>query len=185
VIIDLGLPDISGLEVLNKVKAEFPFTEAIILTGNASLESAIEATNKGAFSYLLKPYDIEGLMLHIRRALEKQQALKTIAKHTDELEIANTKLRKANTELTNEIAERKRAEEEREQLIGELKDALSKIKVLTGFLPICANCKKVRNDKGHWESIEDYIRERSEAKFSHGICPECGKKLYPEYFEEE
>jgi len=70
-LIDLGLPDISGLDLLSKVKEEHPITEAIILTGNAPLDSAIEATNRGAFSYLVKPYEPERLRLHIRRALEK------------------------------------------------------------------------------------------------------------------
>jgi PAS domain S-box-containing protein len=74
VIIDLGLPDMSGLEVLKRVKTDHPSTEAIILTGNASLDSAIDATNKGAFSYLLKPYEIDQLMIHIRRAIEKSEA---------------------------------------------------------------------------------------------------------------
>jgi len=183
VIVDLGLSDMSGLEVLGRIKTNRPFAETIILTGNASLDSAIEATNKGAFSYLLKPYDIDKLILHIKRALEKQKAQEVIAQRTAELESINIKLRMTNAELTNEVAERKRAEEENEKLIYELKDALSKIKSLTGLLPICANCKKVRNDKGFWEPIEIYIRDRSEADFSHGICPECAKELYPEYYK--
>ena len=87
VVIDLGLPDIPGLEVLSRIKTDYPFTEAIILTGNASLDSAIEATNKGAFSYLLKPYDIDQLILDIRRALEKQQAQETIANRTAEFTV--------------------------------------------------------------------------------------------------
>jgi len=73
-LIDLGLPDISGLDVLSWIKAGQPSTAVIILTGNATVESAIEATNRGAFSYLLKPYAIEQLMLQIRRAIEQQQA---------------------------------------------------------------------------------------------------------------
>lgn len=74
VLIDLGLPDIPGLEVLEKVTVDFPSAKAIILTGNATLDSAIEATNRGAFSYLLKPYDLDQMLLHIKRALEKQEA---------------------------------------------------------------------------------------------------------------
>jgi PAS domain S-box-containing protein len=72
-LIDLGLPDIPGVEVLRKIKAEHPLSEVIILTGNATLDSAIEAANSGAFSYLVKPYEIEQLILNIQRAIEKKQ----------------------------------------------------------------------------------------------------------------
>ncbi|MCL7488008.1 MAG: PAS domain S-box protein [Desulfobulbaceae bacterium] len=59
------------------------------------------------------------------------------------------------------------------------------IKVLRGFLPICASCKKIRDDKGYWNQIESYIRDHSEAQFSHSICPDCARKLYPNMFKEE
>ena len=85
-LIDLKLPDMSGLEVLKRAKADYPSIEAIILTGNASLDSAIEATNKGAFSYLQKPYDIDQLLLHIRRAVEKQKAEEKIRQYQEHLE---------------------------------------------------------------------------------------------------
>jgi PleD family two-component response regulator len=68
---------------------------------------------------------------------------------------------------------------EKEKLIGELKEALAKVKTLSGLLPICSSCKKIRDDKGYWNQIETYIRERSEADFTHGICPKCAKMLYP------
>ena len=61
-----------------------------------------------------------------------------------------------------------------------LKDALAEVKVLSGFLPICASCKKIRDDKGYWNKLEAYIREHSEVEFSHSICPECARKLYPD-----
>ena len=72
-LIDLGLPDISGLDVLERMKASSPATQAIVLTGQATVDSAIEAANRGAYSYMLKPYDMNLLLLHVRRALEKQQ----------------------------------------------------------------------------------------------------------------
>ena len=83
----------------------------------------------------------------------------------------------ANAKLFNE---QKRAEAEKEKLIVQLQKALSEIKQLSGLLPICASCKKIRDDKGYWNQIEIYIRDRSEAEFSHGICPDCFKKLYPD-----
>ncbi len=84
-----------------------------------------------------------------------------------------------------DITEQKEAEEEREKLILELQRALSQVKTLSGLLPICASCKKIRNDKGYWEQIEVYVRDRSEAEFSHGICPECAEKLYPEFYKKK
>ncbi|MDA8407531.1 MAG: GAF domain-containing protein [Deltaproteobacteria bacterium] len=95
------------------------------------------------------------------------------------------KLFRANVEnylaLLFEIDERERNTKERERLILELQDALAQVKKLSGFLPICASCKKIRDDKGYWHQVEKYVRDHSEAEFSHGICPECMKKLYPEF----
>ncbi len=71
-------------------------------------------------------------------------------------------------------------EKEREKLIKELQDALAKVKKLSGFLPICSSCKKIRDDKDYWNQIESYIHKYSEAEISHSICPECAKKLYPD-----
>lgn len=82
--------------------------------------------------------------------------------------------------IRNRIREREEAEQERNRYIEELQEALKKIKQLGGMLPICASCKKIRDDKGYWNQIESYIRDHSEAQFSHGICPECAKKLYPD-----
>lgn len=78
------------------------------------------------------------------------------------------------------ITERKKAENEKEKLIGELKEALATVKTLSGLMPICSHCKKIRDDEGYWNQIEAYIEERSDAEFSHGICNDCAKKYYPE-----
>jgi PAS domain S-box-containing protein len=80
-----------------------------------------------------------------------------------------------------DITERRQNDEERERLILELQNALAKVKALRGLLPICASCKKIRDDKGYWTQVEVYILEHSDAEFTHGICPECAKKLYPDF----
>jgi len=69
---------------------------------------------------------------------------------------------------------------ERDKLVDGLTEALSRVKTLSGLLPICATCKKVRDDTGYWSQIEAYIRTRTEAEFTHGICPDCTRRLYPE-----
>jgi PAS domain S-box-containing protein len=76
-----------------------------------------------------------------------------------------------------------RATEEREKLIKELQSALDNIKTLQGLIPICANCKKIRDDKGFWNQVEGYIMDHTDAKFTHGLCPDCGKKLYGDPYE--
>jgi hypothetical protein len=83
----------------------------------------------------------------------------------------------------NLFGELKKSKDDQDKLIAELKDALAHVKQLQGFLPICAECKQVRDDRGYWMQIEAYISEHSEAKFSHGLCPDCIRKLYPEYKE--
>lgn len=79
--------------------------------------------------------------------------------------------------------ERKSALVERERLIAELRDALAALKKLSGLLPICASCKRIRDNAGAWNQLEEYIHQHSEAEFSHGICPECARKLFPEVFD--
>lgn len=69
---------------------------------------------------------------------------------------------------------------EREVLVHELRDALGKVRTLSGLLPVCASCKRIRNEGGEWEVMESYLGRKSEAEFSHGICPECTRQLYPE-----
>jgi PAS domain S-box-containing protein len=84
--------------------------------------------------------------------------------------------------IRHDITGIKVAEQERDRLIMKLKDALAEVKTLQGFIPICANCKKIRDDEGFWQQIEKYIQDRSDAKFSHSICPECAKLLYPHLY---
>jgi hypothetical protein len=83
----------------------------------------------------------------------------------------------AISKLMNELVATKR---DLQQKTIELQGALDQVKLLNGLLPICASCKNIRDDKGYWQSVESYISNHSEAQFSHGICPVCVRKLYPE-----
>jgi PAS domain S-box-containing protein len=78
-----------------------------------------------------------------------------------------------------DLTERVRAEEDRERLIEELQDALDRVKVLSGLIPICTHCKAVRDDKGYWQQVDSFMREHSNARLSHSICPDCAQKLMP------
>ena len=82
--------------------------------------------------------------------------------------------------IARDVTDRKRIELEREKLIADLQAAITDIKTLRGLLPICASCKKIRDDSGYWQHLEHYVSEHSEAQFSHSLCPECIAKLYPE-----
>lgn len=105
-----------------------------------------------------------GFVSNIRRRLQAQKG----------------EIQKANQEIKAEVEERKRAQVENDGLIVELKEALSKVNKLSGLLPICSHCKKIRDDNGYWNQIESYIRDHSDAEFSHSICQECAKEHYPD-----
>ena len=82
--------------------------------------------------------------------------------------------------VVQDITQRKRIEEERERLIRELQRAIEQVKTLSGIVPICAHCKRIRDDRGYWEQVEAYVSEHTEAEFSHSICPQCFERFYPD-----
>jgi DNA-binding NtrC family response regulator len=158
VLCDLRLGAGTGLEIMERARALDPLRPFIILTGQGDERVAAEVMRKGATDYLPKSgLDAQRLATALRHALELRAAAE----------------------------ETRRAQEEKEALIVELREALAKVKTLRGLLPVCASCKKVRDDQGYWTQIDEYLREHSEADVSHGICPDCARRLYPELYEEE
>lgn len=156
VITDLRMPVMDGLRLAQQIKALDPEAAVIVTSAHSDAPSLIEAIETGVDHYVLKP-------------IEAGRLLAALAKCADVIDY-----RKA--------AERHRRE--REQLIAELKDALLKVKVLRGLLPICCSCKKIKDDKGYWNQVENYISEHSDAEFSHSLCPDCARRLYPDYYKE-
>jgi PAS domain S-box-containing protein len=83
--------------------------------------------------------------------------------------------------IARDITDKKRVEQEREDLLQHLRQALADVKTLSGLLPICSGCKKIRDDQGYWQQVEIFIRRHSDAEFTHGFCPDCMRALYPEF----
>lgn len=97
-----------------------------------------------------------------------------VRERTSELSLKNEQLR-------DEIEERKRVEKALQIEKAKIQETLAQVKKLGGLLPICASCKKIRDDKGYWSQIEGYIQNHSDVEFSHSLCPECAKILYPDF----
>jgi hypothetical protein len=83
--------------------------------------------------------------------------------------------------MIRDVTLRQLEAEERDRLLDELRAARADLKTLRGLLPICSSCKKIRDDSGFWQTLEDYLQAHSEAQFSHGLCDDCIDKLYPEF----
>lgn len=132
--------------------------------------------------------ELENAHARLKEELQKKEAVTaTLQKERNQLEDQIRERRgeivKSNHKLQIEILARRRIEEERERLIVELTEALTRMKQLKNLLPICCSCKKIRDDEGYWTNLETYLSKHSNAEFSHGICRDCMRKLYPERYE--
>ena len=140
------------------------FIAVLARTGMVMHEASLRA--------LLEGFHNEALNIQL------QQEVAERTRSQEELRLQNQELEQLNTQLS-------KTKDNLESANKKLEYALTNVKQLSGLLPICASCKKIRNDKGYWEQIEGYVRNHSEAQFSHGICPGCAKKLYPEIFKKQ
>ncbi|MDO8545876.1 MAG: response regulator [Nitrospirales bacterium] len=158
ILMDLMMPEMDGLEACRRIKAVERLRDVpiIMVTANTDPEDLQAAFAAGAMDYITKPLRKVELLARVTSALN----------------------------LKREMDARKSRERELAEKNRELEQTLQEVKVLRGFIPICASCKKIRDDKGYWQQIETYIQERSEALFSHSICKDCMKKLYPDLAEE-
>jgi phosphoserine phosphatase RsbU/P len=150
-LLDWLMPDKNGVEIcaeLRKQRQE-PYIFTIILTSRTQKEFLIQGLESGADDYLTKPFDRQELKARLATG-------------------------KRIVELQQELV---KIQKEQKKLIHELQTALDNVKTLGGLLPICAWCKKIRNDQGYWDRIEDYLDSHTDAELSHGICPECEKLL--------
>nr|WP_320189936.1 MASE3 domain-containing protein [uncultured Desulfobacter sp.] len=136
-----------------------------------------------SFTFYISNYGISNLIGHYFKIFSFYFIYKAIVK-TGIKEPYKIIFRELNTTIKNlnhEITVRKKLEHEKEESIVKLKKALEDIKTLEGLVPICSHCKKIRDDKGYWNHLETYLDKHSQATFSHGICPDCMIKHYPDY----
>jgi AmiR/NasT family two-component response regulator len=156
ILMDIEMPEMDGIEAAQQILACCP-TPIVVLTAYESPELVEQVAEVGAGAYLVKPCSAQ--------ALERAIMIATF-RFNDLL-----KLRQLNAQLVA-----------RNQ---ELQAALAEIKTLSGLIPICANCKKIRDDQGYWQQVELYISQHSSAEFTSTLCPTCIKKLYPELYNTE
>lgn len=152
VVTDIRMPLVDGLSMAREIKDLDRWARIVVTTAHSDTGYLLEAIEADIDGYVLKPVDTRRL-------------LAVLAKQADIVALRKAELRHQH---------------EREELVAELRAALAKVKVLSGFLPICSSCKKIRDDQGYWRQIEAYIRDHSEAEFTHSLCPECIRRLYPD-----
>lgn len=136
------------------------------------LLGAVLLTTRQASKNLLAKEEMEHDLQHAYDNLEKMVTDRTL------------ELTEANEALEREISVRKETEHEKEKLISKLQTALEQVKTLSGLLPICSSCQQIRDSEGKWSKVDEYIRARTNVEFTHGICPRCAKKLYPDLYED-
>jgi CheY-like chemotaxis protein len=183
-------PGWDGLETTRKIWELDPSLQIVLCTAYSDYswgEMFEKLGHSDGLLILKKPFDaVEALQL-AHALTEKWWLHQQSRRRMEELESRvaerTAELAKTNAALQAENTARKQTVVERDHLIQALQKALANVKALSGLLPICAGCKKIRDDKGYWSQVECYIQEHSEAKFTHGLCPDCIKKWYPELEE--
>jgi YesN/AraC family two-component response regulator len=156
IISDIRMPVMDGIEMSKEIKLLDKNSKIILTTAHSDASILLDSIEVGVDKYILKPLDMDALYSAM------DQCAETVM-------------------LERKIQQQNR---EKDELIAKLQEALDSVKKLSGLIPICSNCKKIRNDEGYWRQIEGYISEHSEARFSHGICPDCAKKIYTEFLKD-
>ncbi len=153
ILMDFLMPGIDGVAATQRIKSLELFRDIpiIVVTAKTALGDLQAAFSAGAMDFITKPVNSVELLARVNSALMLKKEMD--CRKTRELE-----LRRSNEDLQR---------------------ALREVKVLKGLVPICASCKKIRNDQGSWQQLEEYIQQHSEAEFSHGLCTPCIKKHYP------
>ncbi|MGE0084724.1 MAG: response regulator [Desulfococcaceae bacterium] len=181
ILLDIRMPEPDGYEVCKVLKNDDRTRDIPIIFISALNETMdkVRAFSLGGVDYITKPFQTDEVLSRIRTHLSLQRMHKDLLEKNLQLEKEIVQRKQVEEALRSQSHELSERIEERDRLISELKNAAAQIKTLRGLIPICAGCKKIRNDQGYWEQIEIYIREHADVSFTHGICPDCKLRLYP------
>jgi len=173
ILMDIMMPGgMDGITAAKLIKAKSD-AGIMFLTGFGEPDYIERAKNLEPLGYIMKPFHETEIQAAIEIALHRRTV-------EMKLKQAHEALKETNRNLELEIEKRQLAEAEKDSAIAKLQKVILKFNTLKGLLPICAACKRVRDVSGQWRSVESYVSEHSDADFTHDICPECAKRLYPD-----
>lgn len=164
ILLDIMMPEMNGFEVCRELK-QMPKVKripVIFITGLQDTDNIARGFEYGGVDYITQPFENAELLARLKTHLE---------------------LKNSRERLIKMVTREKRTKKKLLSMLHKLQLAKEQIKTLSGFIPICAHCKNIRDDQGYWSRIETYISSRTEAQFSHGLCPDCMKELYPEIYK--
>jgi DNA-binding response OmpR family regulator len=173
ILLDLVMPKMDGYELYKDLRMN-PSLDGIpvlFITALSDVECEARGLEMGANDYVHKPFVADLVRLRIKNHLAVSQERGLLLKRSEELQYLNVKLQ-------SEIAQREIIQSANRELIEKLETTLAQVKMLEGIIPICSYCHKIRDDKDGWNLMVKYISDHSEAKFSHGICPECARTQF-------
>jgi two-component system, OmpR family, response regulator VanR len=209
IITDIVMPEMDGFALCKTLKSDsnFKHIPVMLLTSLSDPQDVVKGLQAGADNFLTKPYEDTFLVSRIQTIFENQELRKHQRTDSDvEIMFAGQKyfinsdrmqitdlllstyenavqktneLKKAHNDLIDIYRQLEQKNIELEKLNQNLQHALAEVKTLSGLLPICAHCKKIRDDQGYWNQIETYMAKRINVEFTHGICPSCAKKYFP------
>jgi len=170
ILLDLIMPGIDGYEVYKAIRniRSLDGIPVLFITALPDAECEAQGLEMGANDYIHKPFIADLVRLRIKNHLAFSQERGLLLKRSQELQ-------EMNVILQDEIAQRKNIQNANEELIKKYEATLAQVKQLEGIIPICMYCHKIRDDGNVWNQLVQYISEHSEAKFSHGLCPECAQ----------
>jgi len=210
IITDIVMPEMDGFALCKALKndPELNHIPIMLLTSLSDPHDVIKGLQAGADNFLTKPYEDTFLVSRIHYIIANQELRKTTNAgsaveimfagqkyfiNSDRMQVIDlllstyenavqktNQLKKAHNDLIDIYRQLEQKNIELEKLNQNLQHALTEVKTLSGLLPICAHCKKIRDDQGYWNQIETYMAKRIDVEFTHGICPSCAKKFFPD-----